>query len=103
MKNIAATRTNASMSGANGNIAFNGSPVQGLPSTFEVTTAGDLSAYSLRGGAGGAAAASTLIVGNGVLPENADSCVVACGSRLGTSPQEGVHLGRNGFVQGITI
>jgi hypothetical protein len=53
--------------------------------------------------AGGAAIQSSLIVGNGVSPSLADSCVVACGSRLGVSPQYGVHLGAIGSVQGVSV
>ena len=44
------------------------------------------------------------VVGRGVLPADADSCIVACGERVDVSPQQGVHLGAwRGTVQGITI
>ena len=102
MSAIVSGTTNVTVSGQDG-VSFKGPLTQGA-GAFAVDASGNVTTPQLAVSGTGAAIAGKLIVGNGLDPTSADSCIVACGNRVDVAPQQGVHLGAwRGTVQGITI
>ena len=103
MNAILSGTTNVTVSGQDGSVSFKGPLTQGA-GAFAVDASGWVTTPQLAVSGAGAAVAGKLIVGDGLDPASADSCVVACGSRSVANPQAGVHLGlSSASVQGMTI